>query len=58
MHIRAQMQAIIDKLVGVPYETLPSPMDLDPPWRTIFCRASRGEAFQIALAIPRPLSSA
>jgi len=45
MHITAQQQAIIDKLVGVPYEALPSPMDLDPPWRAIFGRVRRAGSY-------------
>jgi hypothetical protein len=48
MHIRAQMQAIVDKLVGVPPETLSSPMDLDQPWRSIFCQVHRVGSFTSA----------
>ena len=41
MDTRAQMQAIIDRLVGAPPESLPLAFDLDEPWRVIFARATR-----------------
>ena len=66
MHIHAQMQAIVDKLVGVPFDSLPSPMDLDPPWRIIYCRVSRAPSwarahsiiYQATADLPNPLSLA
>jgi AAA domain len=48
MDTKAQMQAVVDKIVGVPPETLPSPMALDPPWRSIFCRVRRTGSFTSA----------
>jgi hypothetical protein len=51
MDIRDQMQAIVDRLVGAPPESLPLPSDLDDPWRTIFTRASRAGSRDEAEAI-------
>jgi hypothetical protein len=41
MDEQAQRQAIVDKLVGVPPETLPLPSALTEPWRTIYEQARR-----------------
>jgi hypothetical protein len=41
MDTQAQMQAIVDRLVGVPPETLPPPWHLDEPWRSIYQRTTR-----------------
>jgi len=38
MDEQAQMQAIVDKLTGVPPGTLPLPAALDEPWRSIYLR--------------------
>jgi hypothetical protein len=41
MDTQDQMQAIVDRLVGAPPETLPRAFDLDDPWRTIYLRTAR-----------------
>ena len=52
MDRQAQMQAIVDKLAGVPPETLPPLSALDPPWRTIYLRIERaGDHTEAELAI-------
>ena len=48
MHLKDQLQAIIDKMVGVPPDTLPNPMELDQPWRSIFCQVHRVGDFAAA----------
>jgi hypothetical protein len=48
MDTRAQMQAIVDRLVGAPPESLPLAFDLDDPWRIIFARATRAEDWEDA----------
>ena len=48
MDERAQMQAVIDKLTGVPPETLPLPSALDEPWRSIYLKVRRCGDFQEA----------
>ncbi len=48
MDEQAQMQAIVDKLTGVPPETLPLPAAFDPPWRSIYLKVRRCGDFQEA----------
>jgi len=48
MDEQAQMQAIVDKLVGVPPETLPHFTAFDEPWRSIYRRARRTGYFEEA----------
>jgi hypothetical protein len=51
MDTRAQMQAIVDRLVGAPPESLPLAFDLDEPWRVIFARATRARDWDDAETI-------
>ena len=48
MDEQAQMLAIVDKLTGVPPDTLPLPSALDQPWRTIYLRVHRCGDFEDA----------
>ena len=48
MDEQAQMQAIVDKLVGVPPETLPHFAAFDEPWRTIYLHVRRCGDFEDA----------
>ena len=41
MQIEDQKRAIIDRLLGAQPDTLPSPWDLDEPWRAIYRRITR-----------------
>jgi len=43
MNTQAQKRAIVDKLLGAPAASLPSPAVLDEPWRTIYRRVSRAK---------------
>ena len=54
MDEQAQIKAIIDKLTGVPYETLPPLSALGEPWRTIYGRVRRaGNLTEAKLLIAR-----
>jgi hypothetical protein len=54
VHTRAQMRAIVDRLVGAPPETLLPPTALDEPWRTIYRRITRaGDRTEAELLIWR-----
>ena len=48
MDEQAQMQAIVDKLTGVPPDTLPHFTALDEPWRSIYLRVRRCGDFEDA----------
>ena len=48
MRKQAQMQAIVDKLTGVPPATLPFPAALDEPWRSIYLKVRRCGGFEDA----------
>ena len=54
MDEQEQMQAIVDKLVGVPPESLPHVTAFDKPWRSIYLRARRtGDFSEAELLIAR-----